>query len=105
MKKSEPKMILNLSVDNNELEEKIKIAMDKYVEQLVVKNLDETIMKLVGRRIDNLLSASSWHNERKIQGVTLEQFVKDRTESVIEEFIDKNAKEILAKRLAEILTK
>ena len=104
MKKSEPKMILNLSVDNNELEEKIKIAMDKYTEQLVVKNLDETIMKIVNRRIDNLLSASSWHNERKIQGVTLEQFVKDRTESVIEEFVDKNAKEILAKRLAEILT-
>lgn len=104
MKKSEPKMILNLSVDNSELEEKIKIAMDKYAEQLIVKNLDETIMKIVDKRIDNLLSASSWHNERKIQGVTLEQFVKDRTESVIEEFVDKNAKEILAKRLAEILT-
>ena len=105
MKKSEPKMILNLSVDNSELEEKIKIAMDRYAEQLIVKNLDETIMKIVNKRIDNLLSASSWNSERKIQGVTLEQFVKDRTESVIEEFIDKNAKEILAKRLAEILTK
>ena len=105
MKKSEPKMILNLSIDNSELEEKIKIAMDKYAEQLIVKNLDETIMKIVNKRIDNLLSASSWNSERKIQGVTLEQFVKDRTESVIEEFVDKNAKEILAKRLAEILTK
>ena len=105
MKKTEPKMILNLSVENSELEEKIKIAMDKYAEQLIVKNLDETIMKIVNKRIDNLLSASSWNSERKIQGVTLEQFIKDRTESVIEEFVDKNAKEILAKRLAEILTK
>lgn len=105
MKKSEPKMILNLSIDNSELEEKIKIAMDRYAEQLIVKNLDETIVKIVNKRIDNLLSASSWNSERKIQGVTLEQFVKDRTESVIEEFVDKNAKEILAKRLAEILTK
>ena len=98
-------MILNLSIDNSELEEKIKIAMDKYAEQLIAKNLDETIMKIVNKRIDNLLSASSWNSERKIQGVTLEQFVKDKTESVIEEFVDKNAKEILAKRLAEILTK
>lgn len=98
-------MILNLSIDNSELEEKIKIAMDRYAEQLIVKNLDETIVKIVNKRIDNLLSASSWNSERKIQGVTLEQFVKDRTESVIEEFVDKNAKEILAKRLAEILTK
>ena len=105
MKKTEPKMILNLSVENSELEEKIKIAMDKYAEQLIVKNLDETIMKIVNKRIDNLLSASSWNSERKIQGVTLEQFVKDKTETVIEEFVDKNAKEILAKRLAEILTK
>ena len=98
-------MILNLSIDNTELEEKVKIAMDKYAEQLIVKNLDETIMKIVNKRINNLLSASSWNSERKIQGVTLEQFVKDRTESVIEEFVDKNAKEILAIRLAEILTK
>ena len=105
MKKSEPKMILNLSIENSELEEKIKIAMDRYAEQLIVKNLDETIMKIVNKRIDNLLSASSWNSERKIQGVTLEQFVKDRTETVIEEFVDKNAKEILAKRLAKILTK
>lgn len=105
MKKSEPKMILNLSTDNSELEEKIKIAMDKYTEQLIVKNLDEIIMKIVNKRIDNLLSASSWNSERKIQSVTLEQFVKDGTETVIEEFVDKNAKEIFAKRIAEILTK
>lgn len=105
MKKNEPKIILNLSVENSEFEGKVKIAMDKYAEQLVIKNLDETIMKIVDKRLDNLLSASTWHNERKIQGVTLEQFVKDRTEKVIEEFIDKNAKEILAKRLSELLVK
>jgi len=105
MKKIEPKIILNLSLEDNELEEKVKIAMDKYSEQLVVKNLDETIKKIVENRINNLLSSPYWHNERKINGVTLEQFVKEKTEGVIEEFIDKNAKEILAKRLAEILTK
>lgn len=104
MKKSEPKIILNLSLEENEIEEKVKVAMDKYAEQLISKNLDETIMKIVDKRLDSLLSASSWHNERKINGVTLEQFVKDKTEGVIEDFISKNAKEILAKRLAEMLT-
>lgn len=103
MKKSEPKIILNLSLEDNELEEKVKIAMDKYSEQLAIKNLDGTIKKIVEKRIDNLLSASSWSEERKINGVTLEQFVKEKTENVIEEFIDKNAKEILAKRLAKML--
>lgn len=104
MNKKEPKIILNLSFENNELEEKVKIAMDKYAEQLVVKNLDDTIEKIVENRIEKLLSASHWSDERKINGVTLEEFVKSKTEGVISEFIDKNAKEILAKRLAEILT-
>lgn len=103
MNKKEPKIILNLSFEDSELEEKVKIAMDKYAEQLVVKNLDDAIKKIVESRIEHLLSAPNWSDERKINGVILEEFVKDRTDSVIEQFIDKNAKEILAKRLAEIL--
>lgn len=33
MKKSEPKMILNISLNSEEIEEKVKIAMDEYVEK------------------------------------------------------------------------
>lgn len=32
MKKSEPKLILNLQVDSEELDQKVKLAMDKYIE-------------------------------------------------------------------------
>ena len=105
MNNKEPKIILNLSFEENELEEKVKIAMDKYAEQLVTKNLDDTIKKIVDKRIDNLLSAPSWYSERKINGVTLEEFVKSKTEGAISDFVDKNAKEILTKRIAEMLTK
>ena len=104
MKKSEPKLILNLSLTSEELEEKVKVAMDKYAENVIYKNLDEEITKIVDRRIERLVSASSWSSDRKIQGVSFEQFVKDRTEKVIESFADKNIKEILAKRFAEIMT-
>ena len=31
MKKSEPKLILNLQVDSEELDQKVKLAMDKYI--------------------------------------------------------------------------
>lgn len=103
MTKQNPKMILNLSVENTELEEKVKIAMDKYAEQLVLKNLDDAILKIVDKRIERLIHANSWDSERKIQGVTLDQFVKDRTEQVLADFIDKNAKELLAKKLASLL--
>lgn len=104
MKKSEPKLILNVSLTSEELEEKVKIAIDKYAENVIYKNLDEEIAKIVDRRIERLVSASSWSSDRKIQGVSFEQFVRDRTEKAIESFADKNIKEILAKRFAEIMT-
>ena len=103
MKKSEPKMFINISITNEEFEEKIKIAMDDYAEKVIYKNLDETIQKIVDRRIERLLSSSYWSNENKINGVRFEEFVKQKTESAIEEAIDKNAKDILVKRLTQIL--
>jgi hypothetical protein len=103
MKKSEPKMILNLSIENSELEEKIKVAMDKYTEQLVLKNLDDAIVKYVDKRIERLLNGKSWDNDRKINGVYFTEFVKQRTEQALIDAIDKNAKEILAKKLAALI--
>ena len=46
MKKSEPKLILNLQVDSEELDQKVKLAMDKYIEDVIVGNLDDEIEKL-----------------------------------------------------------
>jgi hypothetical protein len=103
MKKNEPKMILNVTIDNDELEEKVKIAMDKYAEQLVLKNLDDTITKIVERRIDRLLNGPNWDSDRKIQGMYFSEFVKSKTEKVLVEAIEKNAKDILAKKLASLL--
>ena len=42
MKKSESKMILNVAFESKELDEKVQIAMEKYVEDLMLKNLDST---------------------------------------------------------------
>lgn len=103
MKKNEPKLILNLTIENDELEEKVKIAMDQYTEQLVLENLDKAIVKIVDKRIDKLINGSRWQPEGKIDGMTFEEFVKNRTEKVLTEVIDKNAKDILAKKLASLL--
>lgn len=105
MKKSEPKIILNLSIENDELEDKVKIAMDKYVEDLIIKNLDDTIAKFVEKRIDNLLVQSrySYSSDSKINGKSFYEFVKDKTEKQIEEVINKNIKDIFAKKVAEML--
>lgn len=103
MKKSEPKMILNLSIENNKLEEKVKIAVDEYVEDLIIKNLDDAIARLVERRIDNLLTGSRYSSNSKINGKSFSEFVKDKTEKQIEEVIDKNIKIIFARKVAEML--
>lgn len=103
MKKSEPKIILNLSFENSELEEKIKIAMDQYMDKLIVKNLDAYIAKYVDRRIDKLLNGKYWESDNKIDGVCFSDFVKKRTERALIDAIDKNAKDILAKKLATLI--
>ena len=56
MKKTEPKIILNLQLDGQELEQKIKIAMDEYVEKVIFANLDETIEKIITRRVEAIAS-------------------------------------------------
>lgn len=103
MKKSQPKMILNVAIENDELDEKIKIAMDEYVEQLVIKNLDDVIVKFIEKRIDKLINGRGWESGCKIQGVSFNDFVKSRTEQALINAIDKNAKEILAKKLAQLI--
>ena len=86
MKKSEPKMILNVTIDNNELEEKVKIAMDKYAEQVIYKNLDETIVKIVEKRIDKLIHSTGWYRD-KIQGVYFDEFVKSIAQNKQSKFV------------------
>lgn len=103
MKKSEPKMILNVQIDNQELEEKVKIATDKYAAQLVLKNLDDTIAKIIEKRIDKLINGKSWESDRKINNMSLEEFVKSKSEKIIEEFVEKNIKEVIARKLAELI--
>ena len=70
MKKSEPKLILNLQVDSEELDQKVKLAMDKYIEDVIVGNLDDEIEKIVTKRIGALVSADRWDPNRKIKDKT-----------------------------------
>ena len=106
MKKSEPKMILNVAIENKELDEKVKIALDKYVEDLIMKNLDDTIAKYVVKRITNLVEAKyTWSPDSKLNGKSLEDYVREATKTVIEEAIETNIKNIFAKKVADMLSK
>lgn len=103
MKKSEPKLILNIGLENAELEEKVKIAMDEYTDKVIAKNLDDTIAKIVEKRIDKLVNGSNWDSLHKINGKSLDLFVREKTEAVIADVIEANAKRILAEKLAKLI--
>jgi hypothetical protein len=103
MRKSEPKMILNVQIDNQELEKKVKIAMDKYAEDLILKNLDDKITRIVVERINRLVRGDSWSEDGKIGGKSLQAYVREQSDAVIEETIQKHIKDVFAKKLAELL--
>ena len=98
MKRSEPKMILNLSLEDEEFEKKVKIASEKYVEKIILENLDAAVEKIITRKIEYLIKGYS-----KVNGVSLEKFISDRTDGVVSDTIDKNIKSIFAKKLAEMI--
>ena len=104
MKKSEPKMILNVAFESKELDEKVQIAMEKYVEDLMLKNLDSTIEKLVVQRVTRLVSGKfTYSPDGTLNGKSLEVFIREATNDIIEDIIDKNIKDIFAKKIAEMI--
>ena len=108
MKKSEPKMILNLSVIDEELEIKIQKAMDRYVKDVVFECLDDTIIKCAKKRVNQLITGYSWSDKGKIKGKNLKDYIKEETNDVIEnyvkEIIDEKTKEMITKKIANLLS-
>ena len=104
MKKSEPKMILNVAFESKELDGKVQIAMEKYVEDLMLKNLDSTIEKLVVQRITRRVSGKfTYSPDGTLNGKSLEVFIREATNNIIEDVIEKNIKDIFAKKIAEMI--
>ena len=104
MKKSESKMILNVAFESEELNEKVQIAMEKYVEDLMLKNLDSTIEKLVVQRVTRLMSGKfTYSADGTLNGKSLEAFIRETINATIEDVIERNIKDILAKKIAEMI--
>ena len=105
MKKSNPKLILNLSVEDEELETKIEVAMEQYVDKIVSKNLDAIIEKFITKRIDEIVDSNNRYSYYTIGGKTLDDYVKERVNTAITNTIDNNIQEILSKKIANLLSK
>ena len=98
-----PKLILNLNMEASEFEKQVAIAMKEYAEKLVIKDLDATIQKIVENRIEKLVKADRWSPDGKINNMPFNDFIRLKTEKIIEGIIEQNIKEILAKKIAQVL--
>lgn len=103
MKKSDPKIIFNFQMENSEFEETVKIAMDKYIGHVITKELDDKIQRIIEHRIEQIVKANRWSSEGKINNMSLEEFIRVKSEKVIEDILEKHIKEILAKKIAQVL--
>lgn len=103
MKKSDPKIILNLRLEDPELEKRIQIAMDKYVESVINKHLDSIIQNAIDKRIEKMLNAPSYSNEGRIGGLPLYEYVKRKTTPKIENYVSQNIHDILTKKLSSLI--
>ena len=104
MTKSNPKMILNVQFESEELDKQVQIAMDKYVEDLILKNFDATIERYVVQRITRLIDGKfEYSPDGKLNGKTLRDYIREATDEVVEKAITENIKDIFVKKVAEML--
>ena len=103
MKKQNPKLIFNFQMENPDFEATVATAMEEYAEDVILKELDTKIQKIVENRIEKLVKADRWSPEGKINNMSLNEFIRVKTETVIEDVISKHIKEILAKKIAQVL--
>lgn len=104
MTKSKPKMILNVQFESEEFDKQVQIAMDKYVEDLMLKNLDSAIEKYVVQRITRLIDSKfEYSADGKLNGKPMREYIREATNEVVEKAITDNIKDIFVKKVAEML--
>ena len=70
----------------------------------MLKNLDSTIEKLVVQRVKRLVSGKfAYGANGTLNGKSLEVLIKEATNDIIEDVIEKNIKDIFAKKIAEMI--
>lgn len=114
MKTNEPKMILSISIQEDELNQKVKQAMSAYIDKLVIKELDDTIRKFIDKRIDRLLKGDEWTNDSQLGGISFYRYVQQRiskeleaavmesVSNVFSELVVSSLEQVAAKRKEEI---
>ena len=102
MTKSNPKLILNLDIKDEELEKRIEIALDDYIEKNVNHIIDDKIEEVLTKRIEQYFSAegekyNTWRRDKFIGDIT------KRADNIINQIIDERVAIKVSQRLSKLL--
>ena len=108
MTKSNPKMILNLNIENEEFENKVQVAVDHYIDDIVhsvaSEKLNTAIKRYVDKKLDDILHERRFTNESLVEGKYLSQLIADAARPKIAEVITKAVADVVQGQFASLLT-
>jgi hypothetical protein len=104
MKRTDPKMIINLNLSDEEFEKHIETAVDKYIDSIIDSCCNEkvttAIKSYIDKKISVILQERRYDNASMINGKTLSNYIAEvarpKVEAVISEEIAKAVSETLA---------
>lgn len=108
MKKTNPKLILNLNLEQAELDNKISIAIDEYINNFVCSGeadakVAEHVHKYIDKRVNNILLEKRWDNSSLIGGVSLDTYIQKIAGPKVEQAIDKIINKLISERISKII--
>lgn len=106
MKRTAPRMIINLNISDEEFEKQIELAVDKYVESVLDScagdKVNEAIKKYVDHKIDTVLKERRYDNASMIDGLSLSAYIskvaRPKVEAAITEVITQSVSEALTNK-------
>lgn len=105
MKKSDPKLIVNLNLSSPELVEKIEFAIDEYIDSIIESKLSDRVNEKIKRYIEDKLDAvvleKRWDNECLVDGQFLSTYVTNKVRPKVENIIEQLIQQVIANKLRE----
>lgn len=104
MNRTDPRMIINLNISDEEFEKKIELAVDKYIESIIDsccnEKVTDKIKKYVDKRLDAVLREKRYDNASLINGVYLSDYIADVARPKVNAVISDTITEAVSKALS-----
>ena len=105
MKKSDTRMILNVSISDEDLEKHIEIAIEKYIESILDaeanEKVDAAIKKYVDKKIDAVLNEKRYNNLSMVEGKYLSDLIADAARPKVQKVISSSITKAVTEALAD----